>query len=180
VPDDYKYHSMSYHPRGRSNFRNISGSNWRLLPDHSYERPLGRQESAFYWVSAFSRTSDLVPCVQIQVVERNFDEIIELPNVVRAWTNVKMRFPLLGSRLYERDNVIFLNVSEDRLLTHQSNEISIRAASSCLGGEGLVDSMLEGEQLSNDLLACIVIARDQSRTDSFLTLPTSLQMVYRA
>jgi hypothetical protein len=151
---------------------NISGtgSSWKLLPDQSYERPLGRQETAFYWVSAFSRTSDLIPCVQIQVVDGNLDEIIGQSNVVRAWTNVKMRFPLLGSRLYERDNDIFLNVSEDRLLTCQLNEISFLEGSSCLGAERLVDSMLEIEHLSNDLLARIVIARDQSRTDSFYFL----------
>jgi hypothetical protein len=79
-------------------------------------------------------------------------------------------FPLLGSRLHERGNDIALNVAQDRLFTCQSNEISFQEVSSCSDAERLADCILEMDQLSNDLLARIIIARDQSRTDSFYFL----------
>ena len=87
----------------------MSISGWTLLPDRGYERPLGTLESVFYWFSAFSRTTDIIRCAQVNVVAGHLDEIINLPNVTQAWTNVKKLFPSLGARLYERDNV-FLNV----------------------------------------------------------------------
>jgi hypothetical protein len=154
---------------------NISG--WTLLPDRSYERPLGTLESVFYWFSAFSRTTDIIRCAQVNVVAGHLDEIINLPNVTQAWTNVKMLFPSLGARLHERDGDIFLNVSEDRLLTCQSNEISFHEVSSYADAMRLADSMLEMDRLSNDLLAHIIIARDQSRTDSFYFLFTVTHVI---
>jgi hypothetical protein len=71
---------------------------WTLLPDRSYERPLGPLESVFYWFSVFSRSTDLIRCAQIKVLAGDVDEITNLPNVTRAWTNVKMLFPSLGAR----------------------------------------------------------------------------------
>jgi hypothetical protein len=155
----------------------MNSSGWTLLPDHSYERPLGTLESAFYWFSNFSRATDMIRCAQVKVATGNVDEIINLPNVVRAWTNVKMLFPSFGGRLHERDSDIFLNVSEDRLLTCRPNEISFHEVSSCSDAMRLADSMLEMDRLSNDLLAHIIIARDQSRSDLFYFLFTVTHII---
>jgi len=152
-------------------------SSWRRLPDHSYERPLGTLEAAFYWLADFSRTSDMIRCCHVKVVAGNIDEIIGLPNVVRTWSNVKIRFPLLGSRIYEREDDIFLNVAQDRLLTHQPNEISFYGVSSSSEAVHIADSMLEMAQLSNDLLVRIAVAKDQSRTDSFYFLFTVAHVI---
>ena len=156
---------------------NPPGSSWRRLPDQSYERPLCTLELAFYWFAAFARTTDMIRCAQIKIVAGKIDEIIGLPDVARAWSNVKQRYPLLGSRLCEHDNGIFLNVSQDRLLTHQKNEISFHGVSSRSEALCLADSMLETEHLSNDLLARIVIARDHSQMDSFYFLFTVSHVV---
>src|SRR6266511_5407855 len=102
----------------------IFHSCWKHLPDRSYERPLGAVEAGFYWDTVFARTADTTRCSEVKVIDGRLDEIIGLPNVLRSWTNVKMRFPLLGSRVYERDNDVLINVAEERLLTRQSNEIS--------------------------------------------------------
>ena len=148
-----------------------SVSSWRRLSDQSYERPLGRVEAGFYWAAISWRATDMVRCSQITVDAGDLEKITRLPNVVRAWTNVKKRYPLLGARVYERDNDVFLNVSEDRLLRCQSNEISLQEIPSPLEAVQLADNVLKKEeQLSNDLLARIVVAKDGSRTDSFYFL----------
>src|SRR6266545_1153276 len=149
-----------------------SHSCWKLLPDRSYERPLGAMETCFYWDSAFARTTDSIRCSEVKVINGDLDKIIGLPNVLRSWTNVKKRFPLLGSRVYQGDNDVFINVAEERLLTHQSNEISFHNVVSWEEAVHLADDMskTENQILSNDLQAHIIIARHQGRTDSFYFL----------
>ena len=151
-----------------------SHSCWKLLPDRSYERPLGAMETCFYWDSAFARTTDSIRCSEIKVIDGDLDKIIGLPNVLRSWTNVKKRFPLLGSRVYEGVDIndVFINVAEERLLTCQSNEISFHNVVSWEEAVHLADDMAktENQVLSNDLQAQIIIARHQGRTDSFYFL----------
>ncbi|EKM82619.1 hypothetical protein AGABI1DRAFT_118066 [Agaricus bisporus var. burnettii JB137-S8] len=139
-------------------------SPWALENASTYVRPLGPTEEIFYWDGLFEGTADATTTAEIEILHGSRESIISQANVEAAWISLKLKYPLLGSRIIRRpDQSLWFSVDSDRLSSAGPGELLFHEVAS--DEEALVissSSLKHPRILSTDLLACAFILR---RTD---------------
>ncbi|KXN86899.1 hypothetical protein AN958_09494 [Leucoagaricus sp. SymC.cos] len=140
-------------------------SPWTLEQPSTYVRPLGLTEQIFYWDALFEGTADSVVSAEIEIRRPGTEELIISPaNIERAWISLKLKFPLLGSRIIQRpDESLWFAVDENRLRTCGPGELHFHVVASAEEALAISSNIPNSARLlSNNVLACLFIFR---RTD---------------
>lgn len=133
----------------------------------TYTRPLGLNETGYYWDSAFDGTSDVIFQYVAQTLNPHSSDLFSQENVVRAWTAVKQRFPLLGARIQLKDGCDALHfvVSERRLTELLPGELTFGAVENAEEVSQFIDDLIRGPQRSFlDLPARMYVLRRTGQT----------------
>ncbi|KAH7886821.1 hypothetical protein F5I97DRAFT_1808183 [Phlebopus sp. FC_14] len=129
-------------------------------------RALGALETAFYWDGVFHGTADTVMHIHLRSLQQI--DLASYANVVRAWTSVKRRFPLLVAKVHIEERNPQFHVQEERLAQLLPEEVTYRDVRSFKEADAFVSGVLEGPPpLSSELLARIFILRRTDRSDDF-------------
>lgn len=139
-------------------------SPWVLEGPFTYVRPLGPTEEIFYWDGLFEGTADSTTSVEIETQHVSRESIISQANVETIWISLKLKYPLLGSRIIRRsDQSLWFYVESNRLSSVGPGELHFHDVASAEEASVISSQLLKHPRmLSTDLLACALILR---RTD---------------
>lgn len=122
---------------------------WSLLTPSptsgtTYVRPLGLNETSFYFDRIFNGTADIIWRYVVQETElAKGRSLFSEENVKRTWATLKQCYPLLGARMDDSGGMDAVNfvVSEQALSSHRPDEVTIRAVSSLTEVEELISKL---------------------------------------
>ncbi len=140
-------------------------SPWELQQPSVYARPLGLTEQVFHWDGEFEGTADSVQAAEIEIQSGTQESLLSPANVERAWTSLKLQYPLLGSQIVQRpDQSLWFVVDEPRLRFCGPDEIYYHDVASAEEAQALSSNIPRSPRLlSVNLLACLLLLR---RTDN--------------
>ncbi|KAF7323046.1 hypothetical protein HMN09_00084500 [Mycena chlorophos] len=128
----------------------------------AFERPLGLNELGFFWDSRIQGTADSFSHSTLGGSPALFAQA----NVVRAWTVVKNKFPLLGARIIldaDRNGARF-HVALSRLSSLVPGEVTTFAVASEAAVDAAADAVINGQRkLSDNLLGRIEILTHEDK-----------------
>lgn len=140
-------------------------SPWALQQPSVYARPLGLTEQIFHWDGEFEGTADSVQSAEVEIQYGTQESILSPANVEKAWTSLKLQFPLLGSQIVQRpDQSLWFVVDEARLRSCGPGQIYYHDVASTEEAQAVSSDIPNSPRLlSLNLLACLLLLR---RTDN--------------
>jgi hypothetical protein len=139
-------------------------SSWVLEDPSTYVRPLGPTEKIFYWDGVFEGTADSITSAEIETQDVSRESIISQTNIEAVWISLKLKYPLIGSRIIQRpDQSLWFSVDTNRLSSVGPGELHFYDIASAEDASVIHSRLMKyPRMLSNDLLACAFVLR---RTD---------------
>ena len=121
----------------------------------TYSRPLGLNETSFYFDRIFNSTADIVWRYRVQETDHSKGKaLFSEENVKRAWATLKQWYPLVGARMDDSDGMdaVKLVVSERALSSHHPDEVHFRTVASFTEVQDLVQKLMRDDPMADNHL----------------------------
>ncbi|KAG1734472.1 hypothetical protein EDB19DRAFT_1727118 [Suillus lakei] len=147
-------------------------SSWTSLDStpgrHVFFRPLGITEAAFYWDGAFNNTLNTVMHMHLRTTQANDRDIYSQSNIMRSWTSVKRRFPLIAAEVEEHEFGPRFIIREETVTNLRPDDVTFMEVNSFHHAECFINDIMDGpRRLSSQLLTRAYILRRTDRSDHF-------------
>lgn len=135
---------------------------------HSWRRPLGITETAWYWNGVWNGTTDTVMHAHLRITRPRDVDIYAPDNICRAWSSVKRRFPLIAAEVHEEDSGLHFVVREQDVTFLREKDVTFDTVSSFRDAERFVTNNMDGPRpLSSKLPARVYVLRRTDRPGHF-------------
>ena len=153
---------------------------WSLISSSSpssgrtYARPLGLNETSFYYDRIFNGTADIIWRYVVQPTDRAKNTaLFSDENVQRAWAALKQWYPLLAVRMDDSNGMdaIKFVVSEQTVNRHQPDEVVLRTVSSPAEVDALIWRLIRDDPMSDHhLISRLFVFACQDRPGTYEVL----------
>ncbi|RPD66133.1 hypothetical protein L226DRAFT_609032 [Lentinus tigrinus ALCF2SS1-7] len=156
---------------------------WSLVSPSSpssgrtYARPLGLNETSFYYDRIFNGTADIIWRYVVQKSDRARDAaLFGEENVKRAWATLKQWYPLLAVHTDDSDGLdaVKFVVSEQAVTRHRPGEVTLRTVSSPAEVDALIWRLIRDEPTSDHHLISRLFVF------AYQDLPGTFEILFRA